>query len=127
VAYLKPGENCSLGVCSLPSVRPAAALAGPAAALAGPPATQRLRRQRAAADLAASLAEPACDCGESCCTAAPTSADPLLRQVLTVIGSQLDGERLSTRTEESVPNAHQQLASMAAPNGGRVQPHKEER
>jgi phosphoglycolate phosphatase len=120
VAYLKPGEDCSLGVCSLPSARPAAAPSSQ-------PATQRLRRQRAAAQLAASLEEAACDCGDSCCTAAPTSGDPLLRQVLTVIGSQLDGERLSTRTEESVPNAHQQLVSMAAPNGGRVQPHKEER
>jgi phosphoglycolate phosphatase len=115
VAYLKPGEHCSLGVCSLPSAVP-----GPAPVIARVPdepgAVRRSRRQQAAAELAATLA---CDCGGDCCT----TTDPLLRQVLTVIGSQVSDERLSTRTEESVPNAHQQLAPMAAPNGGRVQPH----
>jgi phosphoglycolate phosphatase len=128
VAYLKPGETCSLGVCSLPS------------AVAHPPppqvVTQRLRRRQSAEELAASLGKPPCDCEESCCTPGgpgvspemhvPATSDPLLRQVLTVIGSQLEGERLSTRTEESVRNAYQQLASMAAPNGGRVLPQKEE-
>lgn len=120
VAYLKPGEDCSLGVCSLPPVH------------AAPPPTdqvpaQRLRRQRAARDLAASLEGGACGCGGSCCSGASEGSDPVLRQVLTVIGSQLPDERLSARTEESVPDAHQQLTPMAAPNGGRVQPHKEER
>jgi phosphoglycolate phosphatase len=123
VAYLKPGESCSLGVCSLPSAVP-----GPPPVIARVPdepgALRRSRRQQAAAELAAALvaasATPTdCDCGHDCCT----TSDPLLRQVLTVIGSQVSEERLSTRTEESVPNAHQQLAPMAAPNGGRVQPH----
>jgi phosphoglycolate phosphatase len=115
VAYLKPGTHCSLGVCSLPSAVP-----GPPPVIARVPdepgAVRRTRRQQAAAELTATLA---CDCGGACCT----TTDPLLRQVLTVIGSQVSDERLSTRTEESVPNAHQQLAPMAAPNGGRVQPH----
>lgn len=119
VAYLKPGENCSLGVCSLPSAVP-----GPPPVMARVPdepgATRRSRRQQAAAELAAAMAIPTdCDCGHDCCT----TNDSLLQQVLTVIGSQVSEERLSTRTEESVPNAHQQLAPMAAPNGGRVQPH----
>jgi phosphoglycolate phosphatase len=114
VAYLKPGEACSLGVCSLPPVQTATSTPSQVA-------PQRLRRQQAAAELAASLAEPGCDCGESCC-GPETTEDPLLRQVLTVIGSQLSGARLSTRTEESVPDAHQQLSPMAAPNGGRVLP-----
>ena len=115
VAYLKPGEHCSIGVCSLPS-----AVSGPPPVIARVPdepgAVRRTRRQKAAAELAAALD---CDCGGDCCT----TSDQLLRQVLTVIGSQVSEERLSTRTEESVPNAHQQLAPMAAPNGGRVQPH----
>lgn len=127
VAYLKPGEHCSLGVCSLPSAVP-----GPPPVIARVPdepgAVRRTRRQQAAAELAATLTgtitgtlagTTGCDCGGDCCT----TSDPLLRQVLTVIGSQVSDERLSTRTEESVPNAHQQLAPMAAPNGGRVQPH----
>jgi len=117
VAYLKPGEECSQGVCSLPSAVP-----GPPPVIARVPeepgAVRRLRRQTAANELAAALKTP-CDCG---CT---TPSDPLLGQVLAVLGSQLSGERLSIRTEESVRNAHQQLASTAAPNGGRVSPHKE--
>ena len=122
VAYLKPGTHCSLGVCSLPS-----AVAGPPPVIARVPdqpgAVRRLRRQQAAAELAAVLdATEACECGDACCTA----DDRLLRQVLAVIGSQLSAERLSTRTEESVRNAHQQLASTAASNGGRVLPQKEE-
>jgi len=133
VAYLTPGEVCSQGVCSLPSAVP-----GPPAEMGAVPPTpgsvRRLRRRRAARDLAAALDEPAgCDCSGECCT-----TGPLLRQVLTVIGSQVSAERLSARTEESVPNPHPQLASTAAPNGrhsklGRqvelpsVPPHKEER
>ncbi|MDQ1514868.1 MAG: phosphoglycolate phosphatase [Actinomycetota bacterium] len=123
VAYLKPGEICSLGVCTLPS-----AVAGPppvvARVPAEPGAVRRRRRQQSAADLAASVGAHSggCDCAESCCTGSATGADPLLRQVLTVIGSQVSGERLSTRTEESVPYVRQQLAPMAAPNGGRVPP-----
>ena len=125
VAYLKPGETCSLGVCSLPSAVP-----GPPPEITRlpeePGAVRRLRRQQASAGLAAALrGEPGCDCGGDCCDA----PDPLLRQILAVLGAppvvsprQLDGERLSTRTEESVPNPHQQLAPMAAPNGGRVPP-----
>jgi phosphoglycolate phosphatase len=123
VAYLKPGESCSLGVCSLPSAVP-----GPPPVISRVPeepgAVRRVRRQKAATDLAAAL-EAGCECGNGCCTPPTTPSDPLLGQVLAVIGSQLSGERLSIRTEESVPNAHQQLASTAAPNGGRVLPHKE--
>lgn len=130
VAYLKPGENCSLGVCSLPSAVP-----GPPPVIARVPeepgTLRRHRRQAAAAALAAAL-EGDCDCGAACCS----PPDSLLGQVLAVLGSQVSGERLSTRTEESVRNAHQQLASTAAPNGrhsklGRqvmlpsVSPHKE--
>jgi phosphoglycolate phosphatase len=121
VAYLRPGEDCSLGVCSLPSVHAAPPLPGDQVPV------RRLRRQRAARDLAAALDGTACDCGESCCSVPPAAPDPILRQVLTVIGSQLPDERLSARTEESVPDAPPQLTPMAAPNGGRVQPHKEER
>jgi phosphoglycolate phosphatase len=116
VAYLKPGESCALGVCSLPTVHTAAPPQDQAV-------TQRLRRQQAAADLASSLEQQGCDCGEACCATPPTTSDPLLRQILTVLGSQLSEERLSTRTEESVPSPYQELASMAAPNGGRVLPH----
>jgi len=122
VAYLKPGEVCSLGVCSLPSAAP-----GPPPEIGrvppDPGAVRRGRRRRAAHDLAASLDGAAtCDCGGECCR-----TDPLLRQVLTVIGSQVSAQPLSIRTEESVHTPHQQLASTAAPNGGRVPPHKEER
>jgi hypothetical protein len=133
VAYLQPGESCSLGVCSLPSAVP-----GPPPLIArvpdGPGAVRRRRRQQAAADLATAVAPsvaPATDCGchESCCTGPTAEPDLLLRQVLTVLGApavvpsrQLEGERLSTRPEESLPSAYQELASMAAPNGGRVQP-----
>lgn len=122
VAYLKPGTDCSLGVCALPS-----AAFGPPPVVARVPdepgTMRRNRRRNAAAELAAALAaasgsDGGCACGDDCCT----TADPLLRQVLTVIGSQVSAEPLSTRTEESVPNAVQQLAPMAAPNGGRVQP-----
>jgi phosphoglycolate phosphatase len=136
VAYLQPGESCSLGVCSLPSAVP-----GPPPIIARVPdepgAVRRRRRQRAAAE-AAELADavapaPDCGCQESCCAGPTAEPDLLLRQVLTVLGGpalvpsrQLEGERLSTRTEESVPTAHQELASMAAPNGGRVLPQKEE-
>ena len=122
LAYLRPGTHCSIGVCSLPSAVP-----GPPPVIARVPdepgAIRRQRRRQAASELATTLATTLataaeCDCGDECCT----TADPLLRQVLTVIGSQVSEERLSTRTEESVPNAHPQLAPMAAPNGGRVQP-----
>jgi phosphoglycolate phosphatase len=125
VAYLKPGEQCSQGVCSLPSAAP-----GPPPVMARVPgepgAVRRLRRQTAAAELAASLEAPqaTCGCSDVCCTPPTTTSDSLLGQVLAVLGSQLSGERLSTRTEESVRNAQQQLASTAAPNG-RVSPHKE--
>jgi len=145
VAYLKPGETCSLGVCSLPSAVP-----GPPPLIARVPdepgAARRFRRQQAAVELAAALASAApatptaptaggdCGCNESCCTGPVAEPELLLRQVLTVLGGpalvsprQLQGERLSTRTEESAPTAYQELASMAAPNGGRVQPHKEDR
>jgi phosphoglycolate phosphatase len=88
VAYLKPGETCSLGVCSL---------------------------------LAAALQETACECGATCCSDA-TASDPLLRQILTVLGSQDSGQRLSARPEESPRKAHPQLSPMAAPNGGRILP-----
>lgn len=120
VAYLKPGEVCSLGVCTLPSAVP-----GPPPEIGRLPPTpgsvRRLRRRQAAHDLAASLDGPtACDCDGDCCT-----TDGLLRQVLTVIGSQVNAEPLSTRTEASVQNPNPQLASTAAPNGGRVSPHKE--
>src|SRR5687768_11973167 len=79
VAYLKPGENCSLGVCSLPSAVP-----GPPPVIARVPdepgAVRRTRRQQAAAEFAATLAQTTdCDCGHDCCT----TTDPLLRQVLT--------------------------------------------
>jgi phosphoglycolate phosphatase len=120
VAYLKPGETCTLGVCSLPSVvggQPPVMARVPAE----PGAVRRRRRQQAAADLAGSL--DGCDCGESCCTAPESASDPLLRQILTVLGSQDSGERLSTRTEESPRRAHEQLSPMAAPNGGRIPPH----
>ena len=122
VAYLKPGEVCSLGVCSLPSAVP-----GPPPEIGrvppDPGAVRRLRRRQAAHDLAASLDGPTtCDCGGECC-----HTESLLRQVLTVIGSQVSAQPLSTRTEESVQTPHQQLASTAAPYGGRVPPHKEER
>jgi len=118
IAYLKPGEVCSQGVCTLPSAVP-----GPPPEIGRMPPTpgslRRHRRQQAAHDLAASLGTQApCDCGGECCT-----SDALLRQVLTVIGSQVQAEPLSTRTEESVQNPNQQLASTAAPNGGRVPPH----
>jgi phosphoglycolate phosphatase len=120
IAYLKPGEVCSRGVCSLPSV-----VAGPAPEIGrvppDPGAARRLRRRVAADDLAAALDGPTgCDCGGECC-----SGDRLLRQVLTVIGGQVSAERLSTRTEESVQSPYPQLASTAAPNGGRVSPHTE--
>jgi phosphoglycolate phosphatase len=118
VAYLKPGETCSLGVCSLPSVH-AGSVPVPAPPAAVVP--QRLRRQQAAAALAVSLQEAACDCEETCCSDA-TASDPLLRQILTVLGSQDSGQRLSARPEESPRRAHQQLSPMAAPNGGRVPP-----
>jgi phosphoglycolate phosphatase len=118
VAYLKPGETCSLGVCSLPSVQGAPVpVPVPAAAVA----PQRLRRQQAAAALAAALQETACECGATCCSDA-TASDPLLRQILTVLGSQDSGQRLSARPEESPRKAHQQLSPMAAPNGGRILP-----
>ncbi|HMC03998.1 MAG TPA: HAD hydrolase-like protein [Actinomycetota bacterium] len=117
IAYLKPGEVCSLGVCSLPSAVP-----GPPPEIGRLPPTpgslRRLRRQLAAHDLARTLDGPAgCECGGECC-----SDGPLLRQVLTVIGSQVSAQPLSTRTEESVQNPHPQLASTAAPNGGPVPP-----
>jgi phosphoglycolate phosphatase len=131
IAYLTPGEVCSQGVCSLPS-----AVTGRPPELGRVPPTpgavRRLRRRRAAQDLAAALDAPTfvtpgeadevpqCGCGGQCCT-----AGLLLRQVLTVIGSQVSAEPLSTRTEESVQNPYPQLASTAAPNGGRVSPHKE--
>jgi phosphoglycolate phosphatase len=123
VAYLKPGELCSTGVCSLPSAAPG--LPPVIARVPDEPgAVRRHRRRQAAAELAAALDVKAdCECGEACCS----TDDPLLRQVLAVIGSQSSAERLSTRTEESVQSAHQQLASTAAPNGGRVSPHKEDR
>lgn len=129
VAYLQPGESCSLGVCSLPSAVP-----GPPPLIARVPdepgAVRRRRRQQAAAEVAAAVAPTAaCGCQESCCTGPTAEPDLLLRQVLTVLGGpalvpprQLEGERLSTRPEESVPSAHQELAPMAAPNGGRVKP-----
>src|SRR5207244_777288 len=104
IAYLKPGEVCSLGVCSLPSAVP-----GPPPEIGRLPHTpgtvRRLRRRRAAHDLAASLdgptlvvpgeagEAPECECGGECC-----SDGPLLRQVLTVIGSQVSAQPLSTRT-----------------------------
>jgi phosphoglycolate phosphatase len=131
VAYLKPGESCSQGVCSLPSAVP-----GPPPVISRVPeepgALRRLRRQTAATELADAL-KTNCECG---CTPPTTKSDALLGQVLAVLGSQVSGERLSTRTEESVRNAHQQLASTAASNGrhsnlGRqvmlpsVLPHKE--
>jgi len=123
VAYLKPGEQCSQGVCSLPSAVP-----GPPPVISRVPeepgAVRRLRRQNAATELAAAL-KADCDCGDVCCTPPTTKSDPLLGQVLAVLGSQLSGEALSTRTEAPVRNAHQQLASTAASNGGRVLPHKE--
>lgn len=129
VAYLKPGESCSLGVCSLPSAVP-----GPPPVISRVPeepgTVRRLRRQSAAADLAASL-KADCECGGACrpggtgVSPRMDGSDSLLGQVLAVLGSQLSEERLSTRTEELVRNAHQQLASTAAPNGGRVLPHKE--
>ena len=127
VAYLKPGTHCSLGVCSLPSAVPATA---PIIARVPdePGAVRRLRRQQAAADLAIALdgspaaAKAECECGEC-----RTTDNTLLHKVLAVLGSQLSAERLSTRTEESVQNAHQQLTPTAAPNGGRVSPHKEDR
>jgi phosphoglycolate phosphatase len=120
IAYLKPGEVCSLGVCSLPS-----AVRGPAPEVGrmppAPGAVRRLRRQQAAAGLAATIhPEAPCDCSGECC-----SSDPLLRQVLTVLGSQVSAKPLSTRTEVSVHDPNPQLASTAAPNGGRVSPHKE--
>lgn len=125
VAYLKPGEDCSQGVCSLPSAVP-----GPPPVIARVPeepgVARRARRQRAAAELATALAAEAdCRCADVCCTPPTTASDPLLGQVLAVLGSQVSAERLSTRTEVSGPTAHQQLASTAAPNGGRVSPHKE--
>ena len=118
IAYLKPGEVCSQGVCTLPSAVP-----GPPPEIGRMPATpggvRRQRRQQAAHVLATSLsAATGCDCGGDCCT-----SDGLLRQVLTVIGSQVSAQPLSTRTEESQQTRHQQLASTAAPNGGRVPPH----
>jgi hypothetical protein len=120
VAYLKPGETCALGVCTLPSV-----VAGQPPVMARVPAepgaVRRQRRRQAAAALSSSL--DGCDCRESCCTAPESASDPLLRQILTVLGSQVSGERLSTRTEEAPRSAHQQLSPMAAPNGGRIPPH----
>jgi phosphoglycolate phosphatase len=123
VAYMKPGEHCSLGVCSLPSAVPGGRPAiGPVPPEPG--ALRRERRRQVAADLAASLARPAeaCGCEDECCNPALTATGSLLGQVLTVLGGQVSGERLSTRTEESVHNPHQQLSPTAALNGGPVPP-----